>query len=77
MVGHFTTNIHMGVFVSIANIAQQNSIPKINPTLDLKVLDLYSPMKTLPQPFKMTKSIGLVMIKFGASNKVMLFGKER
>jgi hypothetical protein len=34
-------------------------------------------MKTLPQPSKMTKSIGLVMIKFGASNKVMLFGKER
>jgi hypothetical protein len=32
MVGHFPTNMQMGAFVFVANIAQLESIPKINLT---------------------------------------------
>jgi hypothetical protein len=47
MLGDFPTNMHMGAYVSIANVAQHKSIPKINPTYDHKVLALYLPMKDL------------------------------
>jgi hypothetical protein len=47
MVEHFPTNMHMGAFVSIANLAKRESIPKINPTWDLKVLGSYLLVKNL------------------------------
>jgi hypothetical protein len=47
MVGHLPTNMHMGAFVFVANIAQHESIPRINPTWDLKVLGMYPLMKNL------------------------------
>jgi hypothetical protein len=47
MVGHFPTNMHMGAFMFVANIAQPKSIPKINLTWDLKVLGLHQLMKNL------------------------------
>jgi hypothetical protein len=34
MVGHFPTNMHMGAYVFVANVAQQDSVPKINLTWD-------------------------------------------
>jgi hypothetical protein len=47
MVEHFPTNMHMGAFVFIANIAKHESIPKINSTWDLKVLGSYPLVKNL------------------------------
>jgi hypothetical protein len=47
MLGDFPTNMHMGAYVSIANVAQHELIPKINPTWDHKVLALYLPVKDL------------------------------
>jgi hypothetical protein len=74
MVGHFPTNIHMGAFVFIANIAQHKSIPK--PNLGFKnPWHVLACEKPCHYHLKMTKSIGLVLIKFGAPNNVML-GKE-
>jgi hypothetical protein len=32
MLGHFPTNMHMGAYVSIANVVEHELIPKINPT---------------------------------------------
>jgi hypothetical protein len=45
MVGHSPTNMHMGAYVTITNVAQHESIPKIN--WDWKVLDSYLPIKDL------------------------------
>jgi len=47
MVGHFPTNMHMGAYVFVANVAQHESIPKINPTWDRKILGSYSLVKDL------------------------------
>jgi hypothetical protein len=47
MVGHSPTNMHMGAYVIVANVAQHESIPRINLTWDWKVLNLYPPMKDL------------------------------
>jgi hypothetical protein len=47
MVGHSPTNMHMGPYVTIANVAQHESIPKINLTWDQKILGPYSPVKDL------------------------------
>jgi hypothetical protein len=47
MVGHFPTNMHMGAYVIVTNVAQHESIPRINLTWDWKVLNLYPPMKDL------------------------------
>jgi hypothetical protein len=43
----------MGAFVSIANIAQHESIPKINLTWDLKV----------PGPYLFMKDLGMAIHK--------------
>jgi hypothetical protein len=32
MVGHSSTNMHMGAYVIVANVAQHESIPRINLT---------------------------------------------
>jgi hypothetical protein len=77
MVGHSPTNMHMAAYVTIANVAEHESIPRINLTWDQKVLDPYSLMKNLGTTIqKMTKSIGLILAKSNAPSKVMLFGKE-
>jgi hypothetical protein len=47
MLGHFPTNMHMGAYVFIANVAQHETIPKINPTWDHKILASYVLMKNL------------------------------
>jgi len=47
MVGHFPTNMHMGAYVIIVNVAQQKLIPRINLTWDKKVFGPYLPMKDL------------------------------
>jgi hypothetical protein len=47
MARHFPTNMHMGAFVSVANVVEFESIPKINLTWDFKILDMYPPMKDL------------------------------
>jgi hypothetical protein len=47
MVGHSPTNMHVGAYVIITNVAQYESIPKINLTWDLKVLDPYPLVKDL------------------------------
>jgi hypothetical protein len=66
MVGHSLTNMHMGAYVFIGNVAQHNSIPKINLTWDQKVLSLYPLVKDLNMTIqKMTKSIDPIVAKFG------------
>jgi hypothetical protein len=40
MVGHSPTNMHMGAYVIVANVAQHESIPRIDLTWDWKVLVL-------------------------------------
>jgi hypothetical protein len=47
MVGHFSTNMHVGTYVTVANLAQHELIPRINLTWDQKFLGPYSPMKDL------------------------------
>jgi hypothetical protein len=47
MVEHSPTNMHVGAYVFIANVAQHQSIPIINSTWDQKVLDPYPPVKDL------------------------------
>jgi len=47
MVGHSPTNMHMGAYVTITNVAQHESTPKINLTWDWKILGTYLPMKDL------------------------------
>jgi hypothetical protein len=39
--------MHMGVYVYAANVAQHESIPRINPTWDQKILGLYLHVKNL------------------------------
>jgi hypothetical protein len=65
MVGHSPTNMHMGAYVYVANVAQHNSIPRINPTWDQKVLSMYPLMKDLNTTIqKMTQSIDPILAKF-------------
>jgi hypothetical protein len=47
MVGHSQTNMHMGAYVYVANVAQHESIPRINSTLNQKLFGLYSLVKDL------------------------------
>jgi hypothetical protein len=47
IVGHFPTNMHMGGYVTVANVAQHKSILKLNFTWDQKGLVPYLPMKDL------------------------------
>ncbi len=74
---HFLTNMHMGAYMTIANVAQHESIPKINLTCDQKNL---WPIPTCKRPWqdhpKMTKLIRPILVKFNAPSKVMLFNKE-
>jgi hypothetical protein len=39
--------MHMGAYVTVTNVAQHESIPKINLTWDQKVLDPYPLVKDL------------------------------
>jgi hypothetical protein len=67
MVGHSPTNIHMGAYVSIANVSQHNLIFRINLNWDKNVFSLYPLVKDLNTTIqKMTKSIDPIMAKFGA-----------
>jgi hypothetical protein len=66
MVGHSPTNMHMGAYVFVANVAQHNLILRINLNWDQKVLSLYPLVKDLNTAIqKMTKSIDLIVAKFG------------
>jgi hypothetical protein len=47
MVGHSPTNIHMGAYVIVANVAQHESIPKIDLTWYHKALGMYPHVKNL------------------------------
>jgi hypothetical protein len=47
MVAHSPTNMHIDAYVIVANVAQHESIPRINLIWDRKVLDPYPPMKDL------------------------------
>jgi hypothetical protein len=47
LVGHFPTSMHIGAFVSTTNIAQHESIFRINLIWDLEVLGLYPFVKDL------------------------------
>jgi hypothetical protein len=47
MVGHFPTNMYMGAYVYATNVVQHESIPKIIPIRDQKVLGPYPLMKNL------------------------------
>jgi hypothetical protein len=47
MMGHFPINMYMGAYVTIANVAQHELIPKINLIWDWKVFDSYPPVKDL------------------------------
>jgi hypothetical protein len=47
MVGHFPTNMQMGAYVFVANLAQHELVPRINPTWDQKVLGPYLHVKDL------------------------------
>jgi hypothetical protein len=40
MVGRFPTNMHMGAHVTVTNVAQHESILKINLTWDKKIFGL-------------------------------------
>jgi hypothetical protein len=47
MVGNSPTNMHMGAYVTVANVAQHESIPRINLTWDQKVHNMYPLMRDL------------------------------
>jgi hypothetical protein len=39
--------MHMGAYATVANVAQHESIPKINLNWDRKIFDPYPPVKDL------------------------------
>ncbi len=47
MVGYFPTNMHMGAYVYVTNVAQHKQIPRINMTWDRKILGPYLHVKDL------------------------------
>jgi len=76
MVGHSPTNIHIGAFVYVTNIAQHKSTLRINPTWDLKVFGPHLLMNLRDDHPKMIKSIGLILAKSSTPNNVVLLDKE-
>jgi hypothetical protein len=47
MGGHSPTNMHMGAYVIVVNVAQHELIPKINLTWDQKIFGPYLHVKDL------------------------------